>query len=92
MTATVYFTPTPIACDFCRKPFPEVAGTKGYDFAAIGASPMLSCWGFGCEDCYKQRRKYPTLGLGMGQSYARKTDGRFWMVEGFPAEPEPARR
>jgi len=73
----MFYIPTPERCDNCGLSFKKAHGTPMFD-AATKRGP----WGCFCEDCYKQVRKFDDLGVGKGQRYERRDDGRFWITEG----------
>lgn len=70
----IYFIPQPCNCDRCGRMFGEFM----YDAAVKGfyGDP----WGCMCETCFKVHKG--RLGLGLGQKYEQREDGKFWQIEG----------
>lgn len=77
LTAThrgIYFIPTPLKCDLCGEPFGEFMFDAGV--RTMRAAP----WACMCEKCFSLCSG--RLGIGSGQKYEQREDGKFWQIEG----------
>lgn len=73
--ADKFFIPTPENCDICRASFAKKPGAKMYD-----AKTRDGRWGCLCPRCFKAGGG--KLGVGRGQQYERRHDGKFYMIAG----------
>lgn len=72
----VPFVGNPTTCDICFDGFPPAVGTIMYDAKTVNGP-----WGCLCEKCFGIHTT-GKLGVGYGQKYQRRHDGRFWKVAG----------
>ncbi len=72
------FHPTPVKCDICGWKFAQATGTEMFD-TSPGKYPR-GPWGCICRNCFNL--SHGQLGLGLGQRYERRDDGKFLLVEG----------
>ncbi len=74
----IYFIPTPETCDVCHEKLGMAAGTLMYDAAVrkVRGQP----WACMCRSCFTDNDG--RLGIGVGQEYERRRDGKFWQISG----------